>query len=96
MKISEVTVFDLLGYLREDVSDEETIRRVELMHDAALAFMRSYTGQTQEYIEEHEEFVPVLLVLVADMYDTRSYRVDNDKLNPFAVSVLEMHRVNFL
>ncbi len=96
MKVSEVTAFDLLDYLREDSKDEATVRQIEIMHSAALAYMQRYTGQSSEYIEKHEEFVPVLLVLVADMYDTRSYRVDNDKLNPFAASVLDMHRINFL
>lgn len=96
MKISEVTVNDLLDYLREDSTDEAALGQVQLMKAAATAYMRSYTGQTDEYIDEHEEFIPVLFALVADMYDTRSYRVDSDKENPFVKSVLDMHRINLI
>ena len=96
MRISEVTPNVIADYIHEDSNDATVIVQLNMMRSAAIAFMRSYTGQNSEYIDEHEEFTPVLLALVADMYDTRSYRVDNDKINPFAESVLDMHRINLL
>ena len=66
------------------------------MRSAAGSFIKGYTGQDDEYIEQHEEFAPGLMALVADMYDTRSYHVDSDRLNPFVQSVLDMHRVNLI
>ena len=96
MRISDVTSAVIADYIREDSSDDAVRREAEMMRSAAVSFIQSYTGQSYEYIDEHEEFAPVLLALVADMYDTRSYRVDNDKINPFVSSVLDMHRINLL
>lgn len=94
--VSDITVPMLLDYIREDASDPAVCSQVKLMQQAAVSFIRNYTGQNMQYIDRYEEFAPVVLVLVADMYDTRAYHVDNDKLNPFVQSVLDMHRVNLL
>ncbi len=100
MKISEISVDDIIEYIREEYPEPDEhssiTTQLKIMQSAAVAFMQRYTGQSAEYIEGHEEFTPVLLALVADMYDTRSYRVDNDKINPFVEAVLDMHRINLL
>ena len=66
------------------------------MKKAAVGYIMAYTGQSAEYLDEHDEFDAVLMVLVADMYDNRSLIVDSDKQNPFVMSVLDMHRVNLI
>ncbi|MCI8387030.1 MAG: phage gp6-like head-tail connector protein [Clostridiales bacterium] len=96
MMVSDITVPMLLDYIREDSTDTAVANQVKLMYRAAVSFVRNYTGQSAQYIDRYEEFAPVVLALVADMYDTRSYHVDNDKLNPFVQSVLDMHRCNFI
>lgn len=94
--ISEITVDQLIDYIREDNPDESVKKQVSIMRAAAISYMIGYTGQTADYLDEHDEFDAVLMVLVADMYDNRSLIVDNDKQNPFVISVLDMHRVNLL
>lgn len=94
--ISEITVDQLIDYIREDNPDESVKKQVSIMRAAAISYMIGYTGQTADYLDEHDEFDAVLMVLVADMYDNRSLIVDNDKQNPFVMSVLDMHRVNLL
>lgn len=94
--LSDVTVDQLVDYIREDNPDESVKKQVSIMRAAAISYMTGYTGQTVEYLDEHDEFDAVLMVLVADMYDNRSLIVDNDKQNPFVMSVLDMHRVNLL
>lgn len=94
--ISEITVDQLVDYIREDNPDESVKKQLSIMRAAAISYMIGYTGQTAEYLDEHDEFDAVLMVLVADMYDNRSLIVDNDKQNPFVMSVLDMHRVNLL
>ena len=96
MTVSQVSVNELLIYLREDLSDTSAVELVNVMRSAAVSFIKSYTGQDDEYIEQHDEFAPVLMALVADMYDTRSYHVDSDRLDPFVQSVLDMDRVNLI
>ena len=96
MTVSQITTNELLIYLREDIADASAAELVNVMRSAAVSFIKSYTGQDDEYIEQHDEFAPVLMALVADMYDTRSYHVDSDRLNPFVQSVLDMHRVNLI
>lgn len=94
--ISGITVDQLVDYIREDNPDESVKKQISIMRAAAISYMTGYTGQTAEYLDEHDEFDAVLMVLVADMYDNRSLIVDNDKQNPFVMSVLDMHRVNLL
>lgn len=94
--VSVITTAELLDYVREDNPDETAVNQIELMRKAAIGYMTGYTGQSAEYLDEHEEFDAVLMVLVADMYDNRSLTVDSDRQNPFVMSVLDMHRVNLL
>ena len=69
MKVSEITEKDVLEYIRQDGG---SAREVEPLLSAALAFVRSYTGLTDEEIDEHEDFYIVVLILCQDMYDNLS------------------------
>lgn len=94
--VSMITAAELLDYVREDNPDEVAVGQIKQMKKAAVGYIMAYTGQSAEYLDEHDEFDAVLMVLVADMYDNRSLIVDSDKQNPFVMSVLDMHRVNLI
>ena len=94
--VSMITAAELLDYVREDNPDEVAVGQIEQMKKTAVGYIMAYTGQSAEYLDEHDEFDAVLMVLVADMYDNRSLIVDSDKQNPFVMSVLDMHRVNLI
>ena len=94
--VSMITAAELLDYVREDNPDEVAVGQIEQMKKAAVGYIMAYTGQSAEYLDEHDEFDAVLMVLVADMYDNRSLIVDSDKQNPFVMSVLDMHRVTLI
>lgn len=96
MKINDVTVQDLLIYLREDNTDESTISMVNMMLNAAKFYIKSYTGLTVEEVDEKEDLTIALFVLVTDMYDNRVYTVQNDKVNKVVSSILNMHSRNLL
>lgn len=96
MAVADITVAKLLDYIHEDPDDTTLSGQVGMLRTAAIAYIRSYTNQDDDYLNEHDEFDPVVYVLVADMYDTRSYCVDNDKVNPFIQSVLDMHRIGIV
>ena len=88
--MQEVQVAD---YLRLDDYREEEIKR---LLDTAKAFIRSYTGLTDEEIDTHEDFYIVVLVLCQDMYDNRCMYVDKGNLNKVVETILGMHCVNLL
>lgn len=95
MKASEVTLKNLADYLRVE-SGQYTDAELQMMLDAALAYMRSYTGLTIEELDKHEDFAVVVFVLVQDMYDNRSMYVDKNNLNAVVETILGMHRRNLL
>lgn len=97
MKVSEVTNIDLAKYVRLDDASELELNELERMRSGAVAFIKSYTGLTDEEVDEHEDITQVLFILVADMFDNRNYQMDSKSVvNPSAKSILNMHSVNLL
>lgn len=93
MKVSEIEVENVADYIRLDsYNDEEIIPLLE----AAKAFIRSYTGLSDEEVDEHEDFYIVVLILCQDMYDNRCMYVDKNNLNKVVDTILGMHCVNLL
>lgn len=91
MKVSELTTDNLKEYLRTD--DDTNLLE---MLAAAKAFVKSYTGLSDEEIDEHEDLVPVVYIIVSDMYDNRSFSVNNNKINPFVEITLGLYSKNLL
>ena len=98
MKVSQITNKELADYLRltYDYLSESEKQELDTMLNIAKKFITSYTGLTDEQIDEHEDFVIVVYVLVVDMYDTRSMYVDKNNLNKVVEIILGMHSVNLL
>lgn len=97
MKVSEVTNIDLAKYVRLDDASDLELNELERMRSGAVAFIKSYTGLTDEEVDEHEDITQVLFILVADMFDNRNYQMDSKSVvNPSAKSILNLHSVNLL
>lgn len=97
MKVSEVTNIDLAEYVRLDDASDLELNELERMRSGAVAFIKSYTGLTDEEVDEHEDITQVLFILVADMFDNRNYQMDSKSVvNPSVKSILNMHSVNLL
>lgn len=97
MKISEVTVQNIADYMRlDDVTDIE-IAEIEVMRDAAVAQIKSYTGLSDEEIDKHEDITQALFVIVTDMFDNRNYQLEKSAgTNKMVDTILNMHSVNLL
>jgi hypothetical protein len=95
MKVSEITISDVVEYLRLEDGDYNAIE-IENLLNVAKKFIKSYTGLTEEKIDTHEDFYIVVMVLCQDMYDNRSYYVDKNNLNKVVETILGMHSVNLL
>ena len=96
MKVSDITVNDIVDYCRIEEPSEDDLRFISQAMEAAKAYIRSYTGLNNDSIDEHEDFVIVLYILVQDMYDNRSLYTEGKALNNTVETILGMHSVNLL
>lgn len=95
-KVSEITYQDLASYLRLSEVSEEDQNTLNNLLNISKAFIQGYTGHTQEELDNYKDFIIVVMVLVQDMWDNRTYYVDNSNLNNVIQSILGMHSVNLL
>lgn len=98
MRISEITVENLINYLRlspEEI-DEKEAAEIRTFLETAKEFIYSYTGLTPEEADNHEDFTIAVYVLVQDMYDNRCFYVDKNNLNKVVETILSMHRKNLV
>ena len=95
-KVSEITVEALADYLRLSDPARSDTELLATLLTAAKEYVRSYTGQ--EDLDKYATFVPVVYILVQDMYDNRTMYVDGYKTatNSVVESILGMHSINLL
>ena len=93
-KVSEISVQDMAEYLRLDEVSPDDTNTLQNLKKVAETFIRSYTGR--EFLDEFQDFVIVVLILVQDMWDTRTLYVDRTNLNKVVETILGMHSVNLL
>jgi uncharacterized phage protein (predicted DNA packaging) len=94
MKISEVTRDIVKNYCHVHHAQDDAL--IEAILIGAKGFVQSYSGLTLESMDLHEDMSIALLVLCAEMYDNRSYSVDNHSINPVVKTILQMHSINNL
>lgn len=61
MKVSEVTLQYLVDYARIDDPTEVEIRELKEMKKQAVAQIKSYTGLTEEELDQHEDITQALV-----------------------------------
>lgn len=95
MKLSQATLSDIKDLC--GISDDDGDRLIELYcMPAARDFIIGYTGLSAEKVDEHEDLTTAYIVLINEMYTTREYTVNKDKINPTVKTTLDMHAVNYL
>ena len=93
MKISEITTETIAEHLRVDETDDPMI---QVIKDAAVEYVRSYTGLTDEELDAHEDLTLAVLILASDMYDNRAATVKEANSNKTLECILGMHSKNQL
>lgn len=93
MKLSEVKPADVLEFLRVDNTADTA---VPLLMKAAEHFIVGYTGLSLQEIDSYEDITDAYLVIIADMYDNRSYAGGKSEVNPMVAQILNLHCNNFL
>lgn len=96
MKISELTaamVKDFTG-----ISDDDSDNIVEdLLMPAAKAYIKGYTGLTEEQLDEYDDLATAFCVLVNDMFTNRDYTISSHRqLSPTVKTILSLYAVNHL
>lgn len=94
MKISEVTIEDLKEY--SNIYFDEDPKNLKMILESVKAYIIGYTGLTIDKLDTKEDITMALFILANDLYDNRSFTVENDKINPVIESILNMHCINLL
>jgi uncharacterized phage protein (predicted DNA packaging) len=94
MKISDVTLLDLKNYAHV-YHDEDDILFTSILA-AGKAYIKGQTGLSDNQMDTHEDLPIVLMVLSNELYDNRTFTVENDKVNTVIKSILDMHSINLL
>jgi uncharacterized phage protein (predicted DNA packaging) len=94
MKISQVTIQELKEYAH--VYHDEDNKLFTSILPACKSYIKGYTGLTTDKMDEKEELTIALFVLSNELYDNRTFTVENDKVNIVIKSILDMHSVNLL
>lgn len=97
MKVSEVTINDLMEYAREyNTNDPEVVKTFTIILGSCKAYIKGYTGLDGTALDTKEDLTMALFVLSNEMYDNRTFTVENDKVNTVIKSILDMHSINLL
>ncbi len=94
MKISEVKLSLIKDHC--GISDSDSDELLEVYKAAAIKQIIDYTGLSAEEADKLPDLVYPFLAIIGDMYNSRTMIVDNDKLNPMAVQIMNLHCRNFL
>lgn len=94
MKLSAISEDIVCRYIRLTDDDAEEKALIPGIMETAKAYILGYTGLTEEEADKTEDFQYAFLCLCSDMYNTRDMCVQQDRLNPIAKCILDMHRVN--
>lgn len=95
-KVSEITVDEIKTYLRISEISEKDEKYLETIKKIIIDYIKNNTGLTDNDIDKYSDLVAVFYVLCQDLYDTRSYYVDNNNVNVMVQSILDMHSRNLL
>jgi hypothetical protein len=98
MKVSEITINELSGYLRLEETDltAADIQLLDTLLTVAKSFVKGQTALTDEELDDHDDLVIAVYVLVQDMFDNRTLYVDKTNMNKVVEAILGMHKVNLL
>lgn len=94
MKLSEISDEYVAQYVREEEPDTAVMNEIKIITAAAKAYIKGYTDLTYEQIDEHEDLSAAYMVLCSEMYDSRTFTVNNDKVNPLVKSILNLYALN--
>lgn len=100
MKVKDITEESLKDYIGVSYDDDDII--IEILKDAAFAFISSYTGMSEEEIYEADDIAYAYMCIINEMYEKRNYTAEQrssavkSALNPCVKTILDMHSKNYV
>lgn len=96
MLVSEITPQELAKYAREDEADQDVISTFTLILSSVKAYIKGYTGLSNEQLDTKEDILIAVFVLSNEMYENRIFTVKDNNVNKVVQSILDMHSINLL
>lgn len=96
MQVNDITPVELARYAREDETDQDVISTFTLILSAAKAYIKGYTGLSDEQLTKKEDISIAIFVLANEMYENRIFTVKDNNVNKVVQSILDMHSINLL
>lgn len=95
-KISEITINDLVDYLRIPALYDSEIQLLTTIKAAAINYIVGVTALTVEQLDNYPDLTLALYILAQDMYDNRTIYVDKANISDTVSTILNMYRTNLL
>lgn len=98
MKVSWITLKEIAAQLRTELDylNDSDKGYIEILKEAAISYVKEYTGLSETELDLYEDITIAVLVLISDMYDNRQMYVDKNNVNRVVDTILGMHCVNLL
>lgn len=93
-KVSEITVQEIINYLRLSELDQIDKQQVETLLVVAKDYITNYTAL--DNLDEYADLVIVVYILCQDMWDNRTMYIDKGNMNKVVQTILDMHTRNNL
>lgn len=93
MKFSEID-FDFVSKYLVGITDEDEFE-VEVYMEAAKSFVRTYTGLTEEELDENQYFVMPTLMLISHFYENKTVELQGKNTRIYD-SILNLGKVHSL
>lgn len=94
--VSQITVQDLVDYLRISEVTEDDLKTLSTLLTVAKVYVAEYTGRTIQELDDYKDIIIVILILCQDMWDNRTLYIDTSNVNKVVESILNLHAVNLL
>ena len=95
-KISEITIDDLVDYLRLPDVDSAQLTLLTTIKAAAINYIVGVTNLSLAVLDNYPDLTLALYALVQDMYDNRAIYVDKANISDTVSTILNMYRTNLL
>lgn len=96
MRVSEITPGELAKYAREDETDTEILSTFTIILSAVKAYIKGYTGLSDEQLDTKEDISITVFILANEMYENRIFTVKDNNINKVVQTILDMHSINLL
>jgi len=96
MRVSEITPGELAKYAREDETDTEILSTFTIILSAVKAYIKGYTGLSDEQLDTKEDISITVFVLANEMYENRIFTMKDNNVNKVVQTILDMHSINLL